>query len=89
MDDIQLHGHYWDLRNEVPKYEIEYNKERLKTSRMEQYVRKNKYEMHRLYKWKITPDVEDNNFEPLVSKVIESTQSWFINGCGGSGVKPI
>jgi hypothetical protein len=38
-----------------------------------------------LYKWKITPDVEDNNFEPLVSKVIESTQSWFINGCGGSG----
>jgi hypothetical protein len=27
----------------------------------------------------------NNNFEPLVNKVIESTQSWFTNGCSGSG----
>ncbi len=58
VDDIQLNGHYWDSKNEITKYKIECDKERLKTSRMEQYLRKNKYEINTL---------EDNNFEPLVN----------------------
>ncbi len=66
FDDIQLNGHYWDKSNKVHKYKIECDKERLKTSRMQQSLRTNKYEMARLYKWKITSDVEDNNFKPLV-----------------------
>jgi hypothetical protein len=38
---------------------------------MQQSLRTNKYNMSNLYKWEITPDVEDNNFLPLVNKVIE------------------
>ena len=37
------------------------------------------------YNWRLTKDVDDNNFEPLVNKIMDSKQSWFITGPGGSG----
>ncbi len=85
MDEIQLKGHYWGSNNKVPKCKIENGKERLKTSRMEQTLRTNKYEIDTFYNWRVTPDVDDTNFTPLVDKIIESCQSWFINGCGDVG----
>ncbi len=39
----------------------------------------------RYYNWKLTTDVEDNDFKPLVNKIMNSNQSYFITGPGGSG----
>jgi hypothetical protein len=35
--------------------------------------------------WKITKDVDDNNFEPLINKILDSNESWLINGPPGAG----
>jgi hypothetical protein len=37
VDDIQRDGHYWDIDNKVNKYKIEYNKDRIKTSKCQKY----------------------------------------------------
>ena len=68
VEDIQLNGHYWDRSNKVYKYKIEYNKDRLKTSRMQQTQRTDIFNDMRYYNWKLTYDVEDNDFKPLVDK---------------------
>jgi 5-methylcytosine-specific restriction endonuclease McrA len=85
VEKIQLNNHYWDVDNKVYKYKIECDKERLKTSRMQQSSRTNKYVLDKYYNWRITHDVQDNDFTPLVDKIIKSDQSWFINGPGGAG----
>jgi len=85
VEDIQLNGHYWDRSNTVYKYKIEYNKERLKTYRMKETFRTDIYNDMRYYNWNLTPDVEDNNFRPLIRKIIKSNKSYFITGPGGSG----
>ena len=52
--------------------------------KMEKYIRTDKYE-HKIQEWNITPDVEDNEFKPLVDKIISSDESWLINGPPGAG----
>ena len=37
------------------------------------------------YNWKLISDVGDNDFKPLVNKIVNSNQSYFIRGPGGSG----
>ena len=37
------------------------------------------------YQWNITPDVEDNDFTPLVNKILNSNKSCFLDGPGGAG----
>ena len=46
---------------------------------MEKYMRKNTYVLE-TQEWNTTPDVEDNEFKPLVDKIISSDESWLING---------
>ncbi len=53
MGDILLNGHYWYKLNKVYKYEIEYNKERLKTSKMQETFRTNAYKDMKYYNWKL------------------------------------
>ncbi len=84
VEAIQINGHYWDKANKVYKYKIEYKKERLKMSKMQQTHRTDMYKDMRYYNWKLTPDVEDNDFKPLVDKIRNSNQSYFITGPGGS-----
>jgi len=50
----------------VYKYKIEYNKDRLKTSRMQQTQRTETFNDMRYYTCKLNFDVEDNDFKPLV-----------------------
>ena len=85
VEDIQLNGHYWDKSNKEYKYKIEYNKERLKISKMQQTNRTNIFKDMKYYNWRLTYDVEDNDFKPLVDKIMKSNQSYFITGPGGSG----
>jgi hypothetical protein len=55
VEDIQLNGHYWDESNKLYKYKIEYNKERLKTSKMQETIRRDKYKNMKYY-WNVTID---------------------------------
>ncbi len=55
MEDIQLNGHYWDESNKVYKYKIEYNKARLKTSKMQETIRRDKYKNMKYY-WNVRTD---------------------------------
>ncbi len=64
VEDIQLN----DRSNRVYKNKIEFSKDRLKTSRMQQTQRTDIFNDMRYYNWKITFDVEDNDFKPLVDK---------------------
>ena len=46
-------------------------------------MRKDKY-VFESQDWNITPGVEDNEFKPLIDKIIDSNQSWLINGPPGA-----
>ncbi len=52
---------------------------------MQQTQRTETFNDMRYYNWKLTFDVEDNDFKPLVDKIMKSEQSSFISGPGGSG----
>ena len=43
------------------------------------------YTLNKYYNWRVTPDVDDDNFKPLVDKIISSNQSWTIQGPAGAG----
>jgi hypothetical protein len=85
VEDIQLKGHYWDKSNTVYKSKIEYNKECLKTYRMKETFRTDIYNDMRYYNWKLTPDVEDKFFRPLIKNIMKSNESYFITGSGAGG----
>jgi 5-methylcytosine-specific restriction enzyme A len=84
LDDINIKGYYYDDKKMMPKYKIE-DKGRLKSARLSNNIRKDHYIHDIQYKWNIIPDVNDNNFEPLVNKIFSSGESWFITGPGGAG----
>ena len=54
MEDIQLNGHYWNKKDKVYKYKIEYNKDRLKVSKMQETLRTDIFKDMRYYNWKLT-----------------------------------
>ena len=85
VNEINLNNHYWDKENKVYKYKIEYEKERLKVSKMQETMRTDIFKDLKYYNWRLTKDVNDNNFEPFVNKIMDSKQSWLITGPGGSG----
>ena len=57
----------------------------MKSSKLQQSLRTDIYSFDAYYNWRTTPDVEDNNFKPLVYKIINNNHSCFITGPGGSG----
>ena len=71
LDGIYIKGYYYYDKKMMPKYKIE-DKGRLNSSRMSNNIRKGHYVHDIKYKWNITPDVNDNNFEPLVNKIFSS-----------------
>ena len=52
---------------------------------MSNNIRTDKYIHDIKYNWNITPDIDDNNFKPLVNKIIDFNESYFITGPGGAG----
>jgi 5-methylcytosine-specific restriction enzyme A len=79
-----LNGYYWDELKTVPKYKLEPNAKRVKYPKLVHYMRFDNYTLH-TEPWEITPDVPDNNFEPLINKILDSNKSWLINGPPGAG----
>lgn len=84
MDDgINIKDYYWDDNKQVPKYKIEEAK-RLDIERMPFFRREDKY-IYENQKLNIINDVEDNDFNPLVGKVINGNSSYFVTGPAGCG----
>jgi energy-coupling factor transporter ATP-binding protein EcfA2 len=52
---------------------------------MQETLRTNTCKEIKYYDWKLIPDVKDNDFKPLVDRIMKSNQSYFITGPGGSG----
>ena len=67
IDDKNINGYYWDDEKTIPKYKLEPVGKHVKYPKMEKYMRKEKYVLE-TQDWNITPDVEDNEFKPLVNK---------------------
>jgi 5-methylcytosine-specific restriction enzyme A len=83
IDEKNL-DYYWDELKTVPKYKLEPNAKRVKYPKLVHYMRFDNYTLH-TEPWEITPDVPDNNFEPLINKILDSNESWLINGPPGAG----
>ncbi len=56
LEDIELNHHYWNKSKNVYKYKIEYNKDRLETSRMQQTQRTDIFNDMKCYQWNVTTD---------------------------------
>jgi 5-methylcytosine-specific restriction enzyme A len=84
IDAKNINGYYWDELKTVPKYKLEPNAKRVKYPKLVHYMRFDNYTLH-TEPWEITPDVPDNNFEPLINKILDSNESWLINGPPGAG----
>jgi len=56
VETIQLNNHYWDKENKVHKYKIEYDKERLKVSKMQETMRTDTFNDFKYYNWNVTTD---------------------------------
>ena len=52
---------------------------------MQEPIRLNTYKDIKNNDWKLNSSVKDDDFKPLVNKMIKSNQSYFITGPGGSG----
>jgi len=84
LDGINLKDYYYDEAKTVPIYKLEDSDKRLQTPMMAGYKRSNKYSYDKL-EWKITNDVDDNNFDPLIESVLKTNKSSNIDGPAGSG----
>jgi 5-methylcytosine-specific restriction endonuclease McrA len=84
IDEKNINGYYWDELKTVPKYKLEPNGKRVKYPKLVHYMRFDNYTLD-TEPWDITPDVPDNNFEPLINKILDSNKSWLINGPPGAG----
>jgi len=82
-----IKGYYYRMCSDdynIPMYKLEDKNTRLQVERKPLYKRENKY-VYKSINWNIDSDVEDNNFKPLVDKVIKSNKSYFITGPAGTG----
>jgi DNA replication protein DnaC len=84
IDEKNINGSYWDELKTIPQYKLEPNAKRVKYPKLVHYMRFDNYTLH-TEPWEITPDVKDNNFEPLINKILDSNESWLINGPPGAG----
>ena len=83
LKGINLTEYYYDEERKFPKYKIEH-KDRLRCSRLPQHVRSSRY-THEEPQWKVIEDVPNNDFGPLVSKVLDGKLSANLLGRGGTG----
>ena len=77
-------GYYYDDNNEVPKYKLETNSERVRRQMLPQWRRFDEYK-HNEIKWNTIQDRDDNDFQMLVDQILDSKQSYHIRGRAGTG----
>ena len=74
----------FDFAPNVPKYKLEHKENRLKVEMMKNNLRIEKA-IIQPQQWQTIQDVSDDNFEPLVSKILEAKLSINTNGLAGTG----
>ena len=83
LDDKNLDGYFYDKACTKPIYKIEH-KGKLQIEMKPKYIRTETFTFKKP-KFNIIDDVDDNNFEPLVKKVVDDLGNCFITGCPGAG----
>ena len=83
-DDINIKGYYYDVAQTLPKYKIEHKESNIVNAKLAKFKRTDTYE-HVDKVWKITADVTDNDFSPLVKFIMDDSKSIIINGRAGCG----
>ena len=61
----------FDFAPNVPKYKLEHKENRLKVEMMKNNLR-TETAITEPQQWQTIPDVSDNEFEPLVSKILDA-----------------
>ena len=67
----QLNGFFWDIEKTIPKYKIEHDKERLKSSKLQQSLRAAVYKDIKGYQWNVTTD---ETTRPRTNRQLNSSQ---------------
>jgi GTPase SAR1 family protein len=83
LDDKNLDGYFYDSECTKPIYKIEH-KGKLQVEMKPKYLRTDKFTFQKP-SFSIIDDVVDNNFEPLVSKIVDELGDCFITGIAGAG----
>jgi hypothetical protein len=84
IEDDKIKGFYFDDKNKVNKYKLEDKDGRLEVEILPRYTRKEVYHYSKP-KFISTPDVEDNNFKPLIDLVLSFDKSVHLDGRAGCG----
>ena len=77
-----IEGYYHD--ENIYKYRLEAKSERITTQALPQWIRKQTYEYTKP-EWHTVPDSGDNDFMPMVHKILDSNKSINIEGSAGTG----
>jgi len=77
-------GYYHDEANLVPKYKLEEGEQRVKHAKLQKFIRTDKHE-HKDYYWNRMEDPGNNGFDSLVKSLLETGQSFNIEGAAGTG----
>ena len=77
-------GFYYDEEKTQPRYKMEIKLDRLKVQRLPG-TKRNDYYDHTINQMNILNDVNDNNFEPLIKKILDMNESINIDGRAGCG----
>jgi hypothetical protein len=79
-----IKGYYYDEKRKFPRYKIEYKDERMHCARLASHTRSTPY-LHVENHWNIIEDMPDNDFSPLVKRIVDERLSTNIDGRGGTG----
>ena len=82
LDDNQIKGYYYN--DNKHKYKLEAIGKRIRYPKLARSLRTDTF-IYNKQEWNIINDVEDNDFSPIVDKIIESNQGCFLNGPAGCG----
>jgi len=77
-------GYYHDKEHLNPKYKLENGTNRVKYSKLQKYVRIEKYKDEDYY-WNLMNDPGNNNFKSIVDAILDSGKSFNIEGRAGTG----
>ncbi len=83
-DGKNIDDDYWDDDKTILKYKLEPMGKHVLYPKMEKFIRADKYE-YKTEEFNIIPDVEDNDFTPLINYSIYSESSCLITGPPGAG----
>lgn len=84
-NELDLSVYFWDNDKKLKKYKYEIKKEEPNYERMKGFCHNNNFVDHYSKDWNVIEDPLIDDFSGIVNQVIESNQSFNIDGIAGSG----